>query len=372
MESQKYVKTAQITNLSAPIAAALLKDKIYQKNMAGVIFFCSPNYNLELLGKSLEKHFDCPVIGCTTAGEIGENYTDNSIVGISFSSKAFKLTPTLIKDVSHVNSETIEKLKSTSNTLSAFKNKVGFLLVDGMSAKEESVINTIYNIFSPLPIIGGSAGDGMRFEKTFVYSEGIFHHNAAVFTVIETLLDFEIFKLQHFSPSDIDFVITQSDPEKRIVYEIDGEPATEYFASLFNIPIDELSTESFTQHPTMLKIGSEWYLRSFTVVNSDGSLYTACAIENGTPLTLGKPEDILQSLEEQISQLKQKFSNIQLTLGCDCLSRKLEITACDLTAKVEEKLNQINLYGFNTYGEQYNSIHVNQTLTGITFGTKRR
>ncbi len=372
MDNQKYVKTAQISNLSAPIATALLKEKIYQKNMAGVIFFCSPNYNLDLLEKSLKKHFDCPVIGCTTAGEIGENYTDNSIVGISFSSQAFKLTPTLIKNISHLSPDTIEELKSTNSSLSAFKNKVGFLLVDGMSTQEESLINTIYNIFSPLPIVGGSAGDGMKFEKTFVYSEGSFHHNAAIFTVIETSLDFEIFKLQHFSPSDTDFVITTADPEKRLVYEIDGEPATEYFASLFNIPADELSTASFAQRPAMLQIGSEWYLRSFTVVNGDGSLYAACAIENGTPMTLGNPEDIVQSLEEKTLQLKQKFSNIHLTLGCDCLFRKMEILECNLKEKVEKKINQINLYGFNTYGEQYNSIHVNQTLTGITFGTQRR
>ncbi len=370
MESQKYIKSAQVSNLFAPAAVATLKDKIYQKNMAGVMFFCSPTYNLDLLEKSFKKHFDCPVIGCTTAGEIGTSYTDDSIVGISFSSKAFKLTPFLIENINHLDPATIENIANNSSQHPTFKNRVGFLLIDGMSGKEEPVINTIYHAFSPMEIIGGSAADGLNFGKTSVYTEGAFHQNSAVFTVIETILDIETFKLQHFEPSDIEFIVTGADPEKRLIYEIDGEPAVEYYASLLNVSIDELSPQMFSMHPTMLQIGGEWYLRSILKLNEDGSLLTACAIDNGLPITLGQSKDISKSLDEKVSQLKQNFSNINLTLGCDCLFRKLEILEKGVKEEVESALNQISFTGFNTYGEQYNSIHINQTLTGIVFGTR--
>ena len=370
METRKHIKTAQVSNLSAPAAVATLKDEIYQKNMAGVIFFCSSNYNLSLLGKALEKHFDCPIIGCTTAGEIGTSYTDDSIVAISFSSKAFKLTPMLFENIDQLDQAEIENLASKNSHHPSFKNRVGFLLIDGMSGKEESVIHKIYHTFSPLKIIGGSAGDGLKFEKTFVYTGGTFHNNAAVFTVIETVLDIETFKLQHFEPSDIDFVVTSADPEKRIIYEINGEPAAEYYASLLGTTIKDLSTLSFSVHPTMLKLGDEWYLRSITSSNDDGSLNTACAIETGLPLTVGQAKNITESLDDWASQIKQKFSSISLTLGCDCVSRKLEIIDKGIKDKMEDTLNQFKLYGFNTYGEQYNSIHINQTLTGIVFGTR--
>ncbi len=370
METRKHIKTAQVSNLSAPAAVATLKDEIYQKNMAGVIFFCSSNYNLSLLGKALEKHFDCPIIGCTTAGEIGTSYTDDSIVGISFSSKAFKLTPMLIENIDQLDQAEIENLASKNSHHPSFKNRVGFLLIDGMSGKEESVINTIYHAFSPLQIFGGSAGNGLKFEKTFVYTNGAFHSNAAVFTVIETILDIEIFKLQHFEPSDIEFIVTEADPENRIIYEIDGDPAAEYYASLLNVSIEELSPQLFSMHPTMLKIGGEWYLRSILKLNDDGSLLTACAIDNGLPITLGHAKDISISLKEKVSYFKQEFSTINLTLGCDCLFRKLEILESGVKKEIENIFNQLNFAGFNTYGEQYNSIHINQTLTGIVFGTR--
>ncbi len=370
MESKKYIKTAQVSNLFAPAAVTALKEKIYQKEMAGVLFFCSSNYNLDLLEKSFKKHFDCPVIGCTTAGEIGTSYTDDSLVAISFSSKAFKLTPMLIENIDQLDQTEIENLANNNSHHPTFKNRVGFLLVDGMSGKEESVIDKIYHAFSPLEIIGGSAGDGLKFEKTFVYTEGAFHSNAAVFTVIETTLDIEAFKLQHFEPSDIDFVITEANPEKRIIYEIDGEPAAEYYASLLDVSIDELSPQLFSMHPTMLKIGDEWCLRSILKLNEDGSLLTACAIDTGLPITLGQAKDINIALKEKVSQIKEKFSTIHLTLGCDCLFRKLEILENGVKKDIESTLNKINFYGFNTYGEQYNSTHINQTLTAITFGTK--
>ncbi len=370
MEHQKHIKTAQVSNLLASAAVATLKDEIDQPDMAGILFFCSSNYNLELLGEAFEKNFNCPIIGCTTAGEIGTHYTDDTLIGISFSAEAFKLTPTLIKNINHLDQADLEKIKSKNSPHPIFKNRVGFLLIDGLSNKEESVINKLYHIFSPLKIIGGSAGDGLKFEKTFIYAEGSFHNNAAIFTVIETTLDIEIFQLHHFEPSNVEFIVTDADPEQRIIYEIDGEPAAEYYASLLDVPIDKLSTLSFSLHPAMLEIGNEWYLRSIIKPNDNGSLSTACAIETGLPLTIGQAKNITESLKDGTSQLRQKFSLIDLTLGCDCASRKLEIIESDTKKEIINTLNTINFVGFNSYGEQYHSIHVNQTLTGIVFGTK--
>jgi hypothetical protein len=39
-----------------------------------------------------------------------------------------------------------------------------------------------------------------------------------------------------------------------------------------------------------------------------------------------------------------------------------------LEAHVNEVLKQNDVIGFNTYGEQYNSVHINQTFTGIALG----
>ena len=62
----------------------------------------------------------------------------------------------------------------------------GLLLVDGMSMLEETTIATIHRQLHGMSIIGGSAGDDLKFENTQVYADGHFISDAAVFTVVET------------------------------------------------------------------------------------------------------------------------------------------------------------------------------------------
>ena len=56
-------------------------------------------------------------------------------------------------------------------------------------------------------------------------------------------------------------------------------------------------------------------------------------------------------------------------LTCDCILRKLEIVESGLQDRVGDILRANNAVGFNTYGEQFCGVHVNQTLTGIALGS---
>ncbi|PKO58398.1 MAG: FIST domain containing protein, partial [Betaproteobacteria bacterium HGW-Betaproteobacteria-19] len=61
---------------------------IAQPDMALVVFFCSSRFDLGVLAVAINERFaGTPVIGCTTAGEIGPaGYRDGSLVGVSFPS----------------------------------------------------------------------------------------------------------------------------------------------------------------------------------------------------------------------------------------------------------------------------------------------
>ena len=62
----------------------------------------------------------------------------------------------------------------------------------------------------------------------------------------------------------------------------------------------------------------------------------------------------------------------QLVLTFDCILRKLEIDQSGLQAAVSEVLTSNNAVGFNTYGEQFCGVHVNQTLTAVALGAGGR
>ena len=371
--TQTYVR-AEVFQENASEAVQSLYKQLKSHDLACVIFFCSSHYNLQELEQALNDTFSCKVLGCTTSGEIGSQYNENSLVAIGFLATHFNVDARLIENLDQFDSVESSKMRAhvehTLNETSTFENgnRLGFLLIDGLSGKEEVTVASLYNSFDGMEVVGGSAGDYLEFENTYVFCEGRFASNAAAFAVIETDLPFKVFKFQHFKPTDLDMVITSADISARLVHEIDGGTAATEYANLLGLNLDQLNPQVFANHPVMLQIGDEWYVRSIREKKADGSLAFYCAIDEGIPLTIAKGIDYVKVLEDQVNDLRSELGGVSFALGCDCVLRRLEMKSLDVFGEVEEQLKKINFSGFSSYGEQINSIHVNQTLTGVAFG----
>lgn len=344
-----------------------LATQINQPNTQVSLAFFSDEYDTQQLGKALKKHLPGPVIGCTTAGQLSEaGFQRGGISGASLASDELSVVPYLIHPLSH-QAEQVKKIaedvqmKISHAASSAF----GFLLVDGLSMKEEPLISTLYMSLGDVPIIGGSAGDSLRFKQTFVYYDGQLYNDAAVFTLFLTTLPFHVFKHQHFLPTSSRLVITAADPGKRLVKEINGEPAVEAYAQLIGTPVDQLDSVVFSRHPLMLRIGNEYYVRSISNVEPDGSLKFFCAIDTGLILTVGQGNSAVEALNREFEKMKEEMGDPAVIIGCDCILRRLEMEEQGIDDAVGHLLTKSNVVGFSTYGEQINSVHVNQTFTGI-------
>ncbi|MBN1840945.1 MAG: FIST C-terminal domain-containing protein [Deltaproteobacteria bacterium] len=356
-----------------------LCEQICQQHMDGVVFFCSSKFDLDHLGEYLKETFPCPIIGCTTAGEVtSAGYHEGTLVGASLGGDtdtgALRMHSHLLSPLGRLSGEDFEALASSAQEelvfSSAFNSKhmFGLLLVDGMSMLEEITITHLHRWFRGVPIVGGSAGDDLNFQKTHVYHNGRFHSDAAVFTLFETTLPFITFKTQHFVPTETKLVITEADPQNRRVIEIDGEPAALAYANILGLKTDDLNPTVFSSYPLILQIGGNHYVRSIQKVNDDESLSFYCAIDNGLVLTLAKGIDLIENLQKQLSAIRDVIPNPELVIGCDCILRRLEVQEKDLLSDVRDALKKEKILGFSTYGEQFNAIHVNQTLTGVAIG----
>ena len=370
----KYVLRTETSGLDEVQSVQHMKETIFQENMAGIIFFCSNKYDLKKLENELNNNFDCPVVGCTTAGEIGSHYQEDSIVAASFSAEKFLFHIKTLSDLEDFNNERAKKLIEEMKSELSFNEGLNpeqlfaFLLIDGLSLMEEYVTANLYSALEGVQLFGGSAGDDLDYSQTFVFSDGKFQVGTAALCLIETTLPFKVFKAQHYTPSDKDLVITVAEPKKRVVYEINGSPAATEYAQIMEIPKEKLKMEVSSVHPLMLQIGDDWYIRSVLDFNEDDSISFACAIESGLALTIGNGGDLSDSLSAQLEQLKNKFHNVEITIGCDCIHRRLEILQTGQKDSVENLLRPVNFIGFSTYGEQFNPVHVNQTLTGVMIG----
>ncbi len=81
-------------------------------------------------------------------------------------------------------------------------------------------------------------------------------------------------------------------------------------------------------------------------------------------------EDILSNLDTALKEAAGKIGEVELILGCDCILRLLECRARNIVDAVSARLVASRVIGFNTFGEQYRGMHINQTFTGIAFGKR--
>ena len=166
-------------------------------------------------------------------------------------------------------------------------------------------------------------------------------------------------------------VVTRADRTLRRVYELNAEPAAQEYAALIGVPPEQLDHRTFAAHPLAVRINERYYVRAIQQVHDDGSLSFYCAVENGIVLTAMTPGPLLPNLHTLFDGLHQRLGPLLLTIGCDCFLRRLELEDHDGLEQVGAFLREQRVMGFNTYGEQFNGMHINQTFTGVAIGQPR-
>ncbi|HEX3501024.1 MAG TPA: nitric oxide-sensing protein NosP [Stellaceae bacterium] len=362
-------------------AIAALHRLIGGPDISCVILFCSPQYHIDAIAAATREYFgETPVFGCTTAGEIGPfGYINGGVCGIGFPREDFVVAATLIDDLAGFElSSTIERTRAVAAerdriAAAAFPDSAsarGFalLLIDGLSMREEQVVSAVATTLGDTPLVGGSAGDDLNFRRTWILYGGRFVTNAAALILIATRRRVSVFKTEHFLNTERKVVVTGANPAARIVTELNAAPAAFEYARMVGLAGETLSPRIFAAHPLMVRVGGLYHVRAIQKVNPDQSLTFFCAIDEGLVLTIARSVDVVHDLEDLFARIQQEVGEPGLIIGCDCVLRNIEIEAQQLKGIVSELFVRNGVIGFCTYGEQFHSMHVNQTFTGVAIG----
>ena len=158
--------------------------------------------------------------------------------------------------------------------------------------------------------------------------------------------------------------MTGADPARRVVTEINAEPAAREYARILGKDPEQLTPFIFAAHPVLVRIGGQHYVRAIQQVADNGDLIFFSAIDEGLVLTMAKPLEIAEHLDERLSALSTHGAPDAI-IACDCILRRLEAEQKQKTRDVSAILARHRVVGFNTYGEQSDGAHVNQTMTGV-------
>lgn len=375
MKTAKYMHRGHSDAAEARVAVAELGEQVGQSELALVLFFCSPAYDLDALADEINRRFaGVPVIGCTSAGEIGPaGYLAHSLVGVGFSTQAFAAETGRIDALNAFDIAAGRAFaEGLHNRLEAHQrggNAFGLLLIDGLSLREEPVAHALQDGLGAVPMFGGSAGDDLKFQRTWVFHEGQFHTDSAVLLLMSTSLPFRILRSQHFVADSERLVVTEVDAPRRIVREINGRPAVQEYARLIGVAPEQLTPDHFASRPVVVMIEGDEFVRSIQHANPDGSLSFYCAIDEGVVLRVAQGVDLLTRMEKEFAEAERELGSIEGMLVCDCILRNLEMSRSGRKAAAGELFQRFHALGFSTYGEQIGGVHINQTLTGIAIGS---
>ncbi|WP_179506712.1 MULTISPECIES: FIST N-terminal domain-containing protein [Sphingomonadaceae] len=373
------------SHASDPVEAfAQITRRIDPDHLAGAVMFCSHRYDREALaraarGWAMERF---AMIGCTSSGELTEaGYDEDSISLIGFPADSFHMVSHRFDDLAHFDAgaaraavrDLVARAEVGSASLGDKVNHAALFLVDGLSHSEELLAMTVQDALGEIPLVGGSSGDGLMFKETGIYSDGAFHAAGAVVAILSTTRPLHVFRRQHYKPGAVKMVVTEADAGARRVTEINAEPAArEYLrlASSIHGGIDPTRPDMalFAACPPMVRAGGDYHVRAVQSANADGSLTFYCAIDEGIVLTLGEPVDQLESLNATMAEIRAAVGEIDHIIAFDCVLNRINAERRQLGRPISEIYRRHGVMGFNTYGEQFHALHVNQTFSGLAIG----
>ena len=362
-------------------AAAALRRELPLCEYSAVLVFFSPSLDPPTFAEALGREFgETPVYGCTTAGELGPHgMTEGGAVAIAFRAGDFAVVAQLVADIAGVTLEGLRgDLGQARAELAAVegeakeRNRFALLLVDGLCLHEEALVSTIGACLDDIQVVGGSAGDGMNFGATSVLCGGKARANSAVLLMFSTELAVRPFKCNSFEPTAIKLVVTEADIDRRIVRELNAEPAAKEYARIIGVPESELNAYVFAAHPVIVRVGGDFYARSIQRANADGSLTFFCAIDEGLVLTAAGRLDTLGVVEQMFADTQAEIGEVAAYIGFDCLHRRLDAEHRQIVRDLEDLYRRNRVVGFNTYGEQFDAMHLNQTFSGVAIGQRAR
>lgn len=338
-------------------------------------------YDIGRIGKLLARRGRHHVLGAVTGCAFGPGgFHRHGITGFHLPAPRFVAVDALIENVATFGVPDARRLAvSLREKLhrahpGAAQAEFGFVLIDSEARCEERVMAALGMEFAGLPIVGGSAGD-VYFNpaaqpagsRRLLYRDHAVR-GAAVFCLVASHSPVVALTHNHYRAGSRKVVITDADPERRLVREINGRPALSEFAAACGFRKPPSTVAQYAAHPLMIRVGGHYFARGVQRVFDDGSIEFACAIEAGVVAAIGMPEDMLARLRGMFADIRRTLGPPELVMGFDCAARTVCMEQGEMTAAVVKEFESNRVVGFSAIGEQFNTAHINNSFTALAIG----
>jgi hypothetical protein len=251
------------------------------------------------------------------------------------------------------------------------------LLCDGPSGHADAVLDALFLRAPGLPIIGGGTADQFNLLTGLVNS-GVVHspqglyRRGAVMALVRSHVPFVTKMITSYAPTPTQFEVTKA--SGKIISELNGKPAAEEYARALGVPKWQLGSSRlpnfrlFLRNPVGLVIDGQPYLRGISARSGNDLTVVVGDMAPGQTLRLMRPGDIVADTRRVVSEARSELGTVAGTLLFSCAYRELETDIIDKQSELTSALQLGSSAGLISFGEYFNGLAVEQTLTMVAFG----
>ena len=355
-------------------------------NQTLVIVFGEPDliHAPDPINELVKAYPNSHVIGCSTAGEIlGRSLLEKSLVAA-----VVKFDHTQIKSAS----APIESVKDSflagqqiGRSLSAPDLRAVFVLSKGLDINGTELVQ---GLNSELPksvvITGGLAGDGIRFQNTWVLIDGEMNNKfVSAIGLYGDRIHVGYSYGGGWTELGLEYQVTKS--QKNILFELDQKPALQIYKEYLGEEASGLPGTGF-HFPIGLRCDDapdEIIVRTVQAVSEENQSITFFGdIPNNcfAKVLWGEINQLVEGAESAANDIRDSYlgNDPLLSIAISCVGRKKVMgqrTEEEVEAVIDTYRKEIPQVGFYSYGElsphsQGSCALHNQTMTLTTFGEK--
>jgi hypothetical protein len=359
------------------------REALVHRDAALVLVFCSPAHDLaQLIAGVRHESCELPLIGSTTAGEIGlGGPSDGGVVVLALGGPGFSVATAAATGISPRLRQAGAEVATCINAVTTKPHRVLLLLTDGLAGDHQEILRGAYSVAgAAVPLVGGTAADDMRMIRTHQFHGGDVLGNAVVALALGSDAPMGIGVRHSWRPFGEPMLVTGS--SGNWIHSLDDEPATEAYLRRLEAPPECFRDErAFTffavTHPLGLSRRSGERLRCvFKADFENRSIACNAQVPSGavTWFMECSPASVLESTDQVCSEALRGLDGrppIGL-IAFGCVGRRAVLGADGAAAEVDrivEHAGGAPVAGFYSYGEIArvrggNGFH-NQTLVAL-------
>jgi len=295
------------------------------------------------------------IVGCSSSGNIMDEEVSSAevvVTAIKFDSSKVALN--------YIDFKEGENLEELTKRLASEFQKEGlkhlFVLSDGLNINGSKLVLGFNNVIN-VPVTGGLAGDGDKFEKTLVIANDYPCENRIV--AIGLYGDnLTVSSGCYGGWSEFGTIRTITKSQDNILYEIDNEPALDLYKRYLGEYAKELPYSGLRFPLSIKKSDNDLeVIRTLLAIDEEKkSIIFAGDIPEGYQARLMKPNisHLIEGAGKAAKVINNKNKKEALGLVVSCVGRKIVMSQLvdeELEAIAEELGENVQLTGFYSYGE---------------------